>query len=222
MEFDMSNQREHDALKAYLKLLEHKGFPEAKLIQRQYIILRLIPFIEHIPQDGTTYRAAVDKLFNVLDHAEWAICIPVIRDYFSFWVKDIKAIAGMNQDKAFEANPKEWKPETRDLKALWESLDKATLTHYEVKPLETYENALRNRGADDFFIDTRKKIVKLLLLRLRDVPHKQPNAYRKVIDANLPLFTSDETHHTFLNVGREFYYFWKGDQNAAQQLALAA
>lgn len=218
----MSTQREHEALKAYLKLLQQKGFPETKLIQRQYIILRLIPYIENIPQDGGHYRAAVDKLFNVLDQAEWAICIPVIRDYFSFWVKDIKAIAGMNQDKAFEANPKDWQPETRDLEALWASLDQATLTHTEERPLETYEQALRNRGADDFFINSRKKLVKLLLLRLRDVPHKQPNAYRKVIDANLPLFKSEEAHHTFLNVGREFYYFWKGDVNAAQQLAMAA
>jgi hypothetical protein len=221
MEFDMTT-REQDALKAYLNLLERKGVPEVKLIQRQYIILRLVPFIEHIELDGLHYREAVDQLFKKLDPAEWAICIPVIRDYFSFWVKDIKAIAGMNQDHAFEADAKEWKPETRDLNALWASLDKATLTNMEVKPLETYENALRSRGADDLFIDTRRKLAKLLLLRLRDVPHKQPNAYRKVIDANLPLFTTDETHHAFLNVGREFYYFWKGDGNAMQQLAMAA
>ena len=93
-------------------------------------------------------------------------------------------------------------------------------------PLATYEKALRNRGADDLFIDTRRKLAKLLLLRLRDVPHKQPNAYRKVIDANLPLFTMNETHHTFLNVGREFYYFWRGDysmgQQAFNQVAMAA
>jgi len=30
--------REQDALKAYLNLLERKGVPEVKLIQRQYII----------------------------------------------------------------------------------------------------------------------------------------------------------------------------------------
>ncbi len=214
--------REQDALKAYLKLLEQKGVPEAKLIQRQYVILRLIPYIEHIPADGTHYRAAVDQLFNKLDHAEWAICIPVIRDYFSFWVKDIKAIVGMNQDKAFEANPKEWRPETRNLKELWESLDRVTLSNVESKPLQDYEKSLRSRGADDLFIDTRRKLAKLLLLRLRDVPHKQPNAYRKVVDANLPLFTTDETHHTFLNVGREFYYFWKGDHQAMQPVAMAA
>jgi hypothetical protein len=214
--------REQDALKAYLKLLEQKGVPEAKLIQRQYVILRLIPYIEHIPADGAHYREAVDQLFNKLDHAEWAICIPVIRDYFSFWVKDIKAIVGMNQDKAFEANAKEWRPETRDLKELWESLDKATLSNVETKPLQDYEKALRSRGADESFVNSHRKLAKLLLLRLRDVPHKQPNAYRKVVDANLPLFTTDETHHTFLNVGREFYYFWKGDHLTMQSVAMAA
>lgn len=222
----MNNQREQDALKAYLNLMERKGVSETQLIQRQFIVIRLMPYIEHIPSDGTSYRAAVDKLFKELDEAEWAICIPVIRDYYSFWVKDIKAIAGMNQDHEFDANHKEWRPETRNLKELWETLDKVTLTNVEMTPLATYEKALRNRGADDLFIDTRRKLAKLLLLRLRDVPHKQPNAYRKVIDANLPLFTMNETHHTFLNVGREFYYFWRGDysmgQQAFNQVAMAA
>lgn len=222
----MNNPREQDALKAYLNLMERKGVSETQLIQRQFIVIRLMPYIEHIPSDGTSYRAAVDKLFKELDEAEWAICIPVIRDYFSFWVKDIKAIAGMSQDHEFDANHKEWRPETRNLKELWETLDKVTLTNVEMTPLATYEKALRNRGADDLFIDTRRKLAKLLLLRLRDVPHKQPNAYRKVIDANLPLFTMNETHHTFLNVGREFYYFWRGDygmgQQAFNQVAMAA
>lgn len=222
----MNNQREQDALKAYLNLMERKGVSETQLIQRQFILIRLMPYIENIPSDGASYRAAVDKLFKELDEAEWAICIPVIRDYFSFWVKDIKAIAGMNQDHEFDGTRQEWRPETRNLKELWESLDKVTLTNVEMTPLVTYEKALRNRGADDLFIDTRRKLAKLLLLRLRDVPHKQPNAYRKVIDANLPLFTMSETHHTFLNVGREFYYFWRGDysmaQQASNQVALAA
>jgi hypothetical protein len=218
----VNTQREYDALNAYLKLLQHKGYSEAKLIQRQYLIQRLIPFIEEIPQDGSCYRGAVDQLFNTLDQAEWAICIPVIRDYYSFWIKDIKAIAGMNQDKAFEADAKAWRPETRNLAELWDSLDEVTLTHVESKPLETYESALRRRGVDDYFIDTRKKLVKFLLLGLRDAPHKQPNAYRKIIDANLTLFSNDESYHTFLNVGREFYYFWKGDRNAMMQIAVAA
>ncbi len=207
--------REQDALKAYLHLLENKGMAEAKLIQHQYIILRLIPFVEDLPLLGSHYRIAVDQMFSQLDQAEWAICLPVIRDYFSFWIKDIKAIVGMNQDNAFDAQHSEWRPEVRSMHALWNSLDQVTIHHDEGTPLEAYERVLRSRGAEESTVSKQTRLAKLLVLLLRDVPHKQPHAYRQVIDANLPMFKSTETHHTFLQVGREFYSYWKENDYSA-------
>jgi hypothetical protein len=216
----MNINREHIALSAYLNLLERKGFSKALLRQREVIILKLVPHIEKINSDGSAFRAAVDELFKSLDKAQWAIFLPVIRDYYSFWIDDIKAVVAMNQDNAFAANPAEWKPKETDLKQMWDSLDQLTLTSSEAQPLETYESVLRNHGADDFFVATCKKLVKLLLLMLRSAPHKQPVAYRKAVDANLALFTSEEAYNIFLKVGREFYYFWKGDSSAPDQVKL--
>jgi len=217
----MNINREHVALNAYLNLLERKGFSKELLRQREVTILKLIPHIEKIHSDGVAFRGAVDEMFKKLDRSQWAICLPVIRDYFLFWINDIKAIVAMNQDKAFEANPTGWEPKERDLQKMWDSLDQLALTKSEAQPLETYESVLRNHGADDSFVDTCKKLVKLLLLMLRSAPHKQPLAYRKAVDANLALFTSEEAYNIFLKVGREFYYFWKGDFAAANQAQLA-
>lgn len=214
----MKINREHVALNAYLNLLESKGFSQTLLRQREVVILRLVPYIEKINSDGFAFRSAVDDLFNKLDKSQWAISLPVIRDYFSFWINDIRAIVAMNQDNAFEPVPTEWRPKETDIKLMWDSLDQVTLTFSEIQPLETYENALRDHGADDFFVTTCKKIVKLLLLMLRSAPHKQPVAYRKVVDANMALFTSEEAYNIFLKVGREFYYFWKGDLSASDQV----
>lgn len=214
----MNQSREHIALKAYLRLLESKGAPKERLRQREVIILNLIPFVERLPTDGFLFREAVDDFFVMQDKADWAIYIPVIRDYFSFWMNDIKAIAAMNTDRNYDADVKEWKPVETNLEQLWESLDHAMLSPTELKPLQTYEEALRSRGADDSFVGLRTRFAKLLLLRLREAPHKQPSAYRQVVDANLPLFTIDEAHHMFLKVGREFYYFWKGDASASNQV----
>jgi hypothetical protein len=210
----MNINREHVALDAYINLLERKGYAKDELRQREVIILKLFPYIEKISSDGLAFRSAVDGMFMKLDKSQWATCLPVIRDYFLFWINDIKAIVAMNQDKAFDAIPTEWKPVETDLKEMWNSLDEVILTASEKQPLETYENVLRNHGADDFFVATCKKIVKLLLLMLRGAPHKQPLAYRKAVDANLALFTSEEAYNIFLKVGREFYYFWKGDSTA--------
>lgn len=215
----MNINREHVALGAYLNLLERKGYAKDALRQREIIILKLVPYIEKINSDGLAFRSAVDEMFMKMDKSQWVAFLPVIRDYFLFWINDIKAIVAMNQDKAFDMMAAEWKPVEMDLTQMWNSLDEARLTTLETQPLETYENVLRNHGADESFVATCKKIVKLLLLMLRGAPNKQPLAYRKVVDANMALFTTEEVN-IFLKVGREFYYFWKGDSNASNQVQM--
>ena len=210
----MSSNREHVALSAYLNLLKRKGFTKAELRQREVIILKLIPWIETIHCDGYTFRDAVDHLFKDLDKSLLFSYLPVIREYFSFWIDDIKAIVAMNQDNAFGANLVKWKPGEIELKELWRSLDHQILTKLETQPLEEYEKVLRSSGVEDFFINACKKLAKLLLILLRNAPHKQPVAYRHALDANLALFSSNEAYKVTLKVGREFYYFWKGDVNA--------
>lgn len=222
----MNNDREHIALSAYLNLLERNGISKMLIRQRELVILKLIPYLEEIHTDGFSFRNAVDIYFKQIDQSQWATCLPVIRDYFSFWNNDIKAIIALNQDHAFGVNPTEWAPIEADLKQLWNSLDEIILTTSEAQPLESYEMELRKSGADDFFVVACKKLVKLLLLLLRSAPHKQPVAYRKALDANLTLFSSAEAYKVSLKVGREFYYFWKGDASAPNfmqpALAMAA
>lgn len=214
----MNNDREHIALSAYLNLLERNGISKMLIRQRELVILKLIPYLEAINADGFSFRNAVDEYFKLIDKSQWASCLPVIRDYFSFWSNDIKAIIALNQDHAFGVNPTEWQPMDADLKQMWNSLDEISLTMAEIQPLECYETELRKSGADDFFIVACKKLVKLLLLLLRSAPHKQPVAYRKALDANLTLFSSAEAYKVSLKVGREFYYFWKGDSIAKNPL----
>lgn len=222
----MNNNREHIALRAYLNLLERNGICKTLIRQRELVILKLIPYLKEIHSDGFSFRNAVEARFKHLDKTQCSTSLPVIRDYFSFWNDDIKAIVVMNQDNAFGVSPAEWKPLRADLKQIWNSLDKITLTTSEMQPLESYERALRKNGADDFFVVACKKIVKLLLLLLRSAPHKQPVVYRKALEANLTLFSSTEAYKVSLKVGREFYYFWKGDSRAPNHmqytLALAA
>lgn len=210
----MSNSREHVALSAYLNLLERKGFTKIELRQREVIILKLIPWIENIHCDGNAFRGAVDKLFQSLDKSLWFSYLSVIREFFSFWIDDIKAIIAMNQDNAFGANLVKWKPVETELKDLWNSLDAHALTQLEMQPLVEYEKVLRVNGVEEFVVNACKKLVKLLLILLRNAPHKQPVAYRHALDANLTLFSSNEAYKVTLKVGREFYYFWKGDVHA--------
>lgn len=236
----MTMKREEDALKAYTTILSQKGVGAKALIQREFVVMRLMSFLEDIPADGQHYRTAVDAFVASIDTSEVAYVLPVIREYFSFWVKDIKAIAGMSQDRAFETEASAWEPTKHHLHAMWSALGQIPLVLSEQTLLNQFLNGLRSRGADKVFIESRGKLAKFLLLGLREVPHKQPNAYRKVVDAHLSLFSNALndadvaadyvepvfTQQAFLAVAREFYYVWKGDvavtSRIPEQEAMAA
>ncbi len=80
-----------------------------------------------------------------------------------------------------------------------------------------YMQTLQDKGADNTLIDTRVKLAKILLMRLRDAPTGNQKAYRIAVDLTLPLFKADEIKQLFLLVIREFYYFWVDNENALKE-----
>lgn len=216
----MTENREQEALNAYLRLLQNKGANEASLEPRRRFLHRLIPMIVGKPSDGLVYRDAVEMLLEVTDKAEWPFYLPVAREYFPFWIKDIKAIAALNADAAFDPEPLKWQPLEANLRTLWDMLDKEQFGVTEKWPLKAYMHALRNEGASQSLVDTRVKLVKLLLVRLKDAPEKNHKIYRTAVDFSVPLFNMKDTRRLFLAVVREFYYFWIGDPDAADYILM--
>lgn len=214
----MTENREQEALNAYLKLLQNKGASGASLEQRKQFLLRLIPDITAKPTDGLVYRDAVEALLETVDKAQWPTCLPVAREFFPFWTKDIKAIAALVADAAYDPEPIQWQPLEANLKTLWDMLDKEQFSVTEKWPLKAYTHALRNEGASQSLVDTRVKLVKLLLVRLKDAPEKNHKMYRIAVDFSVPLFNMKDTRRLFLVVVREFYYFWIGDPDAAKYI----
>lgn len=214
----MTENREQEALAAYLRLLEVKGANSDRLKEREQFLTRLLPAIVGKPADGFHYRDAVENLLESLDRAEWSFCLGVAREYFPFWTKDIKAIATLNAEAAFDTEPLNWQPLDCNLKALWNMLDKQQFSVVETWPIKSYTLALRQEGAPQALVDTRIKLVKLLLVRLREAPEKNHKIYRLAVDTTVPLFNMRETRRLFLAVVREFYYFWIGDPDAANYI----
>ncbi len=97
-------------------------------------------------------------------------------------------------------------------------LDKEQFDVSETWPIKAYTLALRQNGAEQSLVDTRVKLVKLLLIRLRDAPAKNHKIYRIAVDASASLFAVKGTRHLFFAVVREFYYFWIGDPKAAEYI----
>lgn len=207
----MEFSREQEALQAYLKLLSVKGVSKRVLVQREFILLRLSMFLNGIPCDGMHYRHAVDKFVNSIDQAEIIAVLPVIREFFSFWVKDIKAIAAMSQAQVFSGNLTMGTASQDELFKHWYDLDKNRLTPAEQEIMAQFNESGHANGSESGLAKERLRMAKFLLVSLRTVNFKQSYSYRQVVDRNLPLFDALGSRHTYLSVAREFYYFWRGE-----------
>jgi hypothetical protein len=218
----MQHQREHEAMTAYLNLLARKGVDQSGLQRREACLEKLTELIATIDCDGMAYREAVEAMLDNIERREWPFYVTVAREYFHFWVKDFKYIAAFTKDAGFDIDPLAWMPPDEDIKTLWARADSATFETTENWSMKAYTLALRQEGAEQTVVDTRIKLVKLLLLRLRDAPDKTCKCYRVAVDATIPLFAKQETRRLFFCVVREFYYFWIGDPDAASHIALPA
>jgi hypothetical protein len=214
--------REQDAFNAYLRLLESKGATPENLAQRRGLLLQLVLLLAGQPMDGNAYRDQVENVLQQLDRTSWPAFLTVAREYYYFWASDIKSIAAMHAGGGYDvAHLPDYVP-LEGLQSLWNSIDQEKFELAETWPLKAYASALRDEGADKPVVETRSKLVKLLLLRLRTGQAKEANLYRIAVDTTTPLFALKETRWLFLIVVREFYYFWIGDPEAASHIVLDA
>jgi len=218
----MEMTREEEAQKAYVKLLTGQGVSERVLVQREFIIIRVSAFLKDIPCDGSHYRHAVDRFIASIDPAEIPSILPVIREFFSFWVRDIKAIAAMSQAKVFNGSTPVAMVTQDELFKHWYDLDKTVMTLHETQVMDAFEQVTLVRGFEPAVFKERMRMAKCLLLSLRHISHKQSHSYRQMVDRNLPLFNALGSQHTFLSVCREFYYFWRGDMLKPQTARVQA
>ena len=216
----MNDIREREAISAYLKLLRSKGVDEEGLRQRERWLLELVPSIAGQPVDGLIYREAVECQLVSVEREEWPFFFSVVREYYHFWNQDIKAIAVLNAGDEFELSPARGQTVDPDLKALWQRLDNEKFGVADTWPLKAYSHALRQEGAEQSLVDTRLRLVKLLLLKLRDVTERDHKVYRQAVDATIGIFSMKPTQRLFLSVVREFYYFWVGDPEAVNHIQI--
>ena len=214
----MNQMREKEAINAYLKLLQTKGATGAVLHKRSSFLDKLSVSLADKLLDGSEYREAIEVVMETIPADDWHDSLNAAREFYPFWVKDIKAIAALNIQPGFEIQPIQWKPELASLKSLWASLETEKFETSENWPLKAYTQALRYEGAEQSLVDTRVKLAKVILIRLRNAPEKNHKTYRTAVDLTLPLFNIKQNRRLFLVVVREFYHFWAGNPAASSMV----
>ena len=210
----MIQQREQQALEVYFKLLSAKGFGPETFVQRTNFLNKLLPILADVEIDGGEYRLAIESAMDTVPADDWPECLMVSREYFPFWMNDLKAVAQFNKAITKDQLPLDWKPAPISLSSLWKTVDLEKFSTTDSWAIKGYNKALRNQNADQTLIDTRVKLAKILLVRLKDAPDKSNKVFRTTVDATLPLFEVKKNRRLFLVVVREFFHFWSGNPEA--------
>lgn len=214
----MNEMREKEAISAYLKLLQAKGVVSAALHKRALFLDKISSNLAGKALDGIEYRTVIEDVMETIPADDWHENLTAAREFYPFWLKDIKAIAALNINPGFDINPVQWRPDQATLKSLTDSLVTEKFDISENWPLKAYTQALRHEGAERSIVDTRVKLAKIILIRLRKAPEKNHKAYRTAVDLTLPLFNIKLNRRLFLVVVREFYHFWSGNPDAANMV----
>jgi hypothetical protein len=215
----MINKREQDAQTAYFRFLQGKGATGDSLEKREKVLSQLDIHIAGITNDGASYREAVDGCLAYIDRSERGTYLHIMREYFVFWSGNHKLLATASSEHDAPHDAHQWQALSGSLQDIWATLDGAQFPHADVAALEAYRQSLQASELKPASIDTRIKLAKLLLLRLQDAASKSTHPYRKAADTIAPLFELKQTRTLFFLVVREFYYFWMGDENAAEYIS---
>jgi hypothetical protein len=211
----MRSSRETDAIQAYYNLLHGKGADAAIMAQRDALLSQLCPMLENQDCSSAVYRKAVDDFLEDQPAQRWPELLTIIREFYPFWRGDVKAIMQYADTVGFELHLIGWQPAVIDLQSVWPALQAEKFATSELWALNGYVKAMKSMDQKpEMDIEVRTRMAKLMLLRMRDAPLSEKNAYRITADATLPLFNLKQTRHIFLNAVREFYYFWAAHPEA--------
>ena len=208
----MKTSREKQAISAYLKFLQSKGASTKVLYQRSLFLDQFTPLLHNKTPERFNYRAALDAVIKKIPPENVQDCLNIAREFYSFWVKDIKGIATFSENYGFDVQSIQWKPIPTSLNTIIQNLDKLHLNEQESRALNAYNQALIELKLHAEQIKAHLTLAKIILLRLQGAPMNNHKCYRIAVDLTLPLFTLPESQDFFLKIVREFYPFWMAEQ----------
>jgi hypothetical protein len=208
------NHREKEAANAYLKFLQSKGASSGMLYLRSRILDAFTVKLAEKTHTRKDFAVALEETLAILSLNDRCSVLNTAREFFPFWMNDIKAIAMFHEYYGFSVKEINWEPKYKTLKALTDEMESEKLTDAESQALNSYRQIIMKHGAEKSVVETRSKLAKIILITLKDAPMTNHMIYRISVDLTLPLFKTKEIKQLYLDVVREFYYFWINDPDA--------
>jgi hypothetical protein len=214
----MNQKREEEAVNAYTKFLQTKGVSEEGLNLRTAFVKKLIVSING-QLDRPNYGNALQALIQTEGDVERQQQLNFAREFYPFLMGDIKSIARLSETYGYDLSSTKFKALPANL--TWPEIDvlnSESFNMQETKLINDYTSNLQQQNLSEEELQEKVKLVKLMLLRLRDIPVESSMAYRMAVDVTLPLFNLEDIKQGFLSAVREFYTIWLDKEPDAQKL----
>lgn len=206
--------REKQSADAYLSFLQSKGASSRTLYLRSRFLDSLMVELKGKEQNRLNFAKALKTIRVKLPKDELSLALSTSREYFAFWMEDIKGIADFEKKYGFNISTSEWHPKPKTLKALKNAVETDIFTNDETACLKNYTDKMLRTISDVAVVDQRTKYAKILLVRLRDAPSKSHLVYRIAVDMTMNLFKDQNIQQLYLDAARDFYKFWRAKPNA--------
>jgi len=204
----MPPSTEKSALEAYLSFLKLKGVKSDVIQNRIAFVSEVIHHLNHKIKTREAYAETLNLLMHHSKQTQWLYDVTVAREFYPFWMQDIKAIARLSENVGFDVQSIQWRPLPTTLKMLSVMLENEFFSEQESLCLERYLHKLHQQGLARHVVLVQLKLAKIMLLSLRDAPVHNNLVYRMAVDVTLPLFRQKKSRQLFLKVVREFFYIW--------------
>lgn len=205
-----------DALEAYLNLIHRKGASDQVVEERRQLLKKLTALLDGRPKDIELFRQAVDAYLERCPHEDRVTALTCAREYYYFWLGDMKKLAELTSRSGFTIH----NPRMDIAASLDELLQRMAAAGFSRFPpsLEIYLGKLFEGGMKERQIAPREQILKAMLYLLDGQPYK-PENYRIAVDAMLLQlkFDDDESRVAFLQLAREYFYYWLSFPPAAER-----
>ncbi len=205
----MEQKKTQEAVSAYTKFLQTKGVKGEALDIRTKFVGKLITLLDG-QANRSNYASALQTIIKIEDNIDRQQQLNYAREFYPFWMGDIKSIARISQTYGFDLDSAKFKSLPASL--TWLEIDALntdeSFSAQENKLIRDYTLNLQQQNMSETTRQEKIKLIKIMLLRLRDIPVEHSMAYRMAVDVTLPLFNLEDIKQGFLSAVREFYYIW--------------
>ncbi|MBA4707817.1 hypothetical protein [Aquitalea aquatica] len=206
------------ALDAYLRLILRQGAAEQVLDERRQLLDQLLPLLDGVSRDAHSFRRVVERFVGSCAVVDRVTALTCAREFYYFWLGDVKKLVEITARSGFTT--RNVRLEMAD--SLASLLERMQRQGFDAFPpsLEIYLGKLFEDGMAEVDIHEREMLLKGMLFLLSGQPYR-PDSFRMVVDAMLLHLNDSRNKKSFVQLAREYFYYWLSFPPAHERIHLA-